>query len=224
MSIPLVVKLWENVNFKGRRRNIIENESNLSRQLFNDATSSIEICDVPNVPGSTWVKVYKHSDYQGRYLPLKDFCKYKNIHGILNFGDVVSSIDINPNINLADRILSDGIRYANSSDMSVYLVLKVFNVQNCSPDGPYAFIIEDVPKISDYLGSEFDNTIQSIYCDMGPSHPNTDSHRYKAIVYEHNNYRGASMEITHWGGDGFGCYNNLGNLRNKISSIKIVRE
>jgi hypothetical protein len=222
MSIPFVVRLWEDVNFKGTRRNIVTTENDLNRQLFNDKTSSIEVCDVPNVPGSSWVKVYQHAGFQGRYLPLKDFCKYKNIHGVLGFGDIVSSLDLNPNINPGDRIISDGIRYTGSRDMQVFLILQVFDKPNCSSDAHYAYVVENITKMTDYFGNEFDDKIQSIYCDFGPSHPNTNLHRYKAVVYEHNDYSGASMEITPWGGDGYGYYNNLGNLKNKISSIKIV--
>ncbi len=223
MSIPFVVKLWENVNFSGTRRTLVYSEPNLGRQLFDNKTSSVEIFKIYNGIGSNWVKLHRDMSYTDRFpLPLELGYRYRDLHGAVAFGDITSSVDVNPIMNPVDLVVSGTIRKTRLvKEMDVCLILKVFKEKNCNDSHPYAYVVENISSISEYLGSDFNDSIKSIYCEWGPSRRGND--KYKAVVYEHDNFQGNHMDITPEGGD-FGIYRDLGNMKNKISSIKIIRD
>ena len=103
MAIPVVAELWEDVNFGGSRRTIIEDTSYVGFQGFNDKTSSIKVHPGPDY--AAWkaanngrepvVGFYEHLNFGGGSL-LLTAGEYPNIHLGYNFGDVISSVRFNP--------------------------------------------------------------------------------------------------------------------------------
>jgi len=88
----VVVYLFENDNFKGHYRVLINNEPDFSNINFNDTVSSIRIYAVP---GSSNVRIefFENANYRGRHISLHSGQEIADL-GQIDFNDVISSMQI----------------------------------------------------------------------------------------------------------------------------------
>jgi len=211
MEIPLVVALWEYSDFRGRRRLFVEDTEDLSSQYFDGKTSAVGVHQGPDY--EEWknahkgkeptVGLYEHKDYRGAVLTLS-VGEYHDIHRLYNFGDAISSVKFNPSP-----------RKPHPFD-SLPLIVEIY----AKPDfqGRWAVIVEDVLNISAYLGSNFDNAVNSVRVRKGTNFTGGK----KAVLFENNDFNsrkeGKKIELP------CGDYPDLGKshgFADMLSSIKV---
>ena len=193
MQIPLVVALWEHAGFGGRKRVIVENTPSLVLQAFNDKVSAIGVHRGPDY--DAWknahgkqeptVGFYQHINYGGAVLILPAG-EYGNIHLLYNFGDVISSVKFNVTPPQTHPI------------QPIPLVVELYESVNYS--GRRAVMVQDVPNIISYLGSEFNDITTSVRVKKGPNY----TAGIKAELYRDVNYMGGSIQLDP------GDYPNIG--------------
>ncbi len=93
-SIPLVIELYEDKGFSGRRFYIAKDESNLEEGPdFSDKVSSVKVCEGPNFNGER-AEFFRKTNFTGSSVAL-DVGEFGDIHeGPFGFGDVISSVRI----------------------------------------------------------------------------------------------------------------------------------
>lgn len=92
--IPVVVEVFEHVNFVGRKLLVVEDISNIhSYANFGDQISSVRVHRGPDFANGDKAKLYRHVRFQGGQIDL-DPGSYPNLHQSHGFGDVVSSIRV----------------------------------------------------------------------------------------------------------------------------------
>jgi len=64
-SIPLVVELYENPDFRGRKVVLIADCPTLTNYDFDDKTSSVKVFRGPTYVTGTKVCLFEHPDYDG---------------------------------------------------------------------------------------------------------------------------------------------------------------
>ncbi len=100
-TVPLVVEVFESINFKGRKAVVLRDVPHTDQVGLHDRISSVRILKGPNCP-PTGAKVlfYEHVHFEGSILPIEirpmDFKKeIPNLHILpQSFGDIISSIKI----------------------------------------------------------------------------------------------------------------------------------
>jgi Beta/Gamma crystallin len=92
--IPLVVELYEDKGFMGRRYVIAKPERNLEEGPdFNDKISSIKVCKGPNWNGEK-AQFFKHTNFTGASVML-DVGEYGDVHEPpFDVGDLISSANM----------------------------------------------------------------------------------------------------------------------------------
>src|SRR5215469_9630020 len=104
--IPLIVVLWENVNYGGRKRLLFEDTPNLGLLGFNDTASAIGIHPGPDYAAwqaanggqAPFALLYKDNDYQGSGMGLAGGVNTLVLLPPFDFNDSISSVRINPPI------------------------------------------------------------------------------------------------------------------------------
>ncbi|MDA1191587.1 MAG: beta/gamma crystallin-related protein [Candidatus Poribacteria bacterium] len=101
--IPLVVEVFQDLNYKGRMGTLLRDVSYFGEIGLNDSISSLRVTRGPNFPYSGCrVIFYQHPDYEGRELivplTMRDFTvEIPNLHEHpQHFGDIISSCKILP--------------------------------------------------------------------------------------------------------------------------------
>jgi hypothetical protein len=207
MQIPLVIALWEHAGFVGRRRVVVANTPNLVLQGFNDIVSAVGVHPGPDY--AAWkaahggkeptVGLYEHVNYGGAVLTLTAGA-YANIHRLFNFGDVISSVAINPALPMAAAITP------------IPLVVEIFEHANF--DGRRAAIVEDVPNVPAYLGWEFNDLVTAVRVKPGPNY----TPGVKAQLFRDVGFLGGSIQLDP------GDFPNIGashGFNDVVSSIKV---
>jgi len=98
LTVRLVVRMYEHVNYGGQFRDLLASESNFERIGFNDKVSSLRVqAGEDYAPG--WVSdFYQHANYSGGLLQPGEFGPGTNIPNIAeapySFNDVISSVKI----------------------------------------------------------------------------------------------------------------------------------
>jgi hypothetical protein len=206
-EIPLVVALWEHTGYQGRRRLIVDDTPRLDLQDFNDQVSAVGVHPGPDY--EAWkaahgqaeptVGLYEHVNYDGAALILTAG-GYPNIHRLYNFGDVVSSVRINPTPPSVVKIAP------------IPLIVELYEDINFG--GTRAVIVEDVPDIPRYLGPEFNDVVSSVRVRTGPDY----SPGKQAQLFRDVDYSGNSTRL------GPGDYPNIGTshgFNDIVSSIRV---
>jgi len=207
IQIPLVVALWEHSGFSGRKRWIVRNTSSLGAQVFNDRVSAVRVHPGPDY--ASWkaanggkeptVGLYEHVNYGGAVLILTAGV-YSNIHRLYNFGDVVSSVRINPTPPSAWAITP------------IPLVVTLYADANFT--GNRLVVVEDSLNIPADFGSEFNDVTTSVRVEQGPN-------------YVAGNQARLFRDVNHLGGEiplPVGNYPNIGTshgFNDVVSSIKV---
>lgn len=95
MTNELVITVYENANFEGQYRTLIDSEKNLHNIGFNDTISSFKVekgCNYTNEA----VNFYRDVDFKGGMLEpgyFKPGASVKNLTDY-NFNDIISSINV----------------------------------------------------------------------------------------------------------------------------------
>ena len=100
-TIPLIVEVYQHVNFQGRKVTVLRDISHTNQIGLHDAISSIRVFRGPNFP-STGCKAifYEHIEFDGQALeillgPLEYHKELPNLHTQPQFfGDIISSIKL----------------------------------------------------------------------------------------------------------------------------------
>jgi len=206
-EIPLVVALWEHAGYRGRRRLIVEDTPRLALQDFDDQVSAVGVHPGPDY--EAWkaahgqkeptVGLYEHVNYGGATLILTAG-GYPNIHRVYNFGDVVSSVRVNPAPPSVHKIAP------------IPLIVELY--EHIGFAGNRAVIVEDVPDIPRYLGPEFNDVVSSVRVKPGPDY----SPGKQAQLFRDVGYSGSSMRL------GPGDYPNISTshgFSDVVSSISV---
>jgi hypothetical protein len=93
--IPVVVELYEYINFGGKKFLVVQNVSNLhTYSAFGDIASSAKVRQGPNFVAGKKAKLCRDVGGIGGCIEL-DVGDYPNLHASHGFGDVVSSVYVN---------------------------------------------------------------------------------------------------------------------------------
>jgi hypothetical protein len=204
----LVVELYADPYYRGRRVTLIDSVTDTSEVGANDTTSSIKIYRGPGYNTAPNYKAIFHElpRFQGRKLILSPGY-YPNIHEIpYNFGDIISSMSLTPAANPTPP------EYG-----AIPVIIEVF--QDTDYQGQKSIILRDVSDMAD-IG--MDNIISSIRIYRGPHFPFNGC---EVIFYENPNFEGNRMTISL---DNREYSKEIANLHGKerfgdiISSIKIA--
>lgn len=88
----VVVYLFENANFQGHYRVLINNEPDFNNINFNDTVSSIKVYAVPGSP-NVRIEFFESANYRGRHISLHPGQEIEDLSQI-DFNDVISSMQI----------------------------------------------------------------------------------------------------------------------------------
>lgn len=207
IQIPLVVALWENVGFSGRKRLVVEDTSNLVLQVFNDKASAIGVHPGPDY--NAWkaahggkeptVGLYDDVNFGGAVLILTTGA-YANIHLLHNFGDQISSVRFNPTPPGAGTIAP------------IPLVVELFADANFT--GNRIVVVEDSSNVISDFGSEFNDVVTAVRVKQGPSFVAGK----QAQLFRDINFLGGKIDLPP------GDYPNIGashGFNDVVSSIKV---
>ena len=100
-TIPLIVEVYQHVDFKGKKVTILRDVSHTNQIGLHDAISSIRVFRGPNFPLSGCKAIfYEHIEFEGQSLeiplsPLEYHKEFPNLHTQSRyFGDIISSIKL----------------------------------------------------------------------------------------------------------------------------------
>lgn len=101
--IPLIVEVYQDLNFRGRMATLLRDVSYFAEIGMNDTVSSLRVRRGPNFPFSgARVVFFQHPDYEGERLSIElgsrdFFYEIANLHDHpQRFGDIISSAKILP--------------------------------------------------------------------------------------------------------------------------------
>ena len=178
-AVPrLVVEIFDQPYFRGRRGLVYEPVRYTGFIGFQDNISSLRVFKGPSFAGSPNYKVilHEHIDYQGKRLALGPG-HYPSLHDMTyNFGNVVSSMSFGPSLEVA------GPEWG-----TVPLVVEVF--ENINFQGRRAVILRDIPH-TQMIGLH--DRISSVRILKGPNCPPTGA---RVLFYEHIDFEGGILPI-----------------------------
>jgi hypothetical protein len=168
--IPLVLVLWEHVNFSGVRRTVVDDVDDLSQMNFNDKASSIGVHPGPDYPAwkaahagaEPTVTVYEHAAGGGAALTLTAG-SYPDVHARFSFGDLASSVRFNAEPAGDAESTALGAR----TFASIPVVTDLFT--DAGFRGLRTTVVEDVDDLGSYFGGEFNDATSSVRVRVGPS-------------------------------------------------------
>jgi hypothetical protein len=225
--VPLVVELYEDVNYGGDRRNVIDDESMLGQGAgctaglaFGNVVSSVKVRKGPDY--ATWVAahggakpyvyLYENNSFDGRRLAL-GIGGYPDLR-TLSFHDKASSIAIvttaqpPADLNVAPQTA------ATFGAISVILEAHTSIVsKRCTEDDYKLTLLRSAWDISRDYGSTFNDRISSIDVIPGSSFDESK----ELTLYVHSQYQGFHDGFYH--GDGSITDLRDYGLDNVISSI-----
>jgi hypothetical protein len=141
--------------------------------------------------------LYEHANYGGAALILTAGA-YANIHLLFNFGDVVSSVRINPAQSAAGTI------------SPIPLVVELY--EHASFNGNRLVIVENAVNIPSSFGSEFNDVTTAVRVKAGPNF----TAGKKAELFRDVNFAGGSIQLAP------GDYPNIGashGFNDVVSSV-----
>ena len=100
-TVPLIVEVYQNINFGGRKAVVLRDTSHANQIGLNEAISSLRVFRGPDFPLAGCKAIfYEHAEFEGQSLevPLGPLEYYKTIPDLHNipkyFGDIISSIKL----------------------------------------------------------------------------------------------------------------------------------
>jgi hypothetical protein len=207
--IPLVVALWEQKNFGGRRRLFAQDEPDLPLEGFNDATHAVGVHPGPDYASykaqhggqEPIIGLYQDTFFGGAELILTQG-SYPNIDLVYNFGGVVSSVKI-----------FQAPRPPAATIAPIPFILHVW--KDAGRSGDAAQIVESVNNVASYLGGDWSNQISSLFIQTTPQFTG----QQQIILFEKDVFNGGQLPLQ-LGRD----YSDLAlwGFNDKTNSIKIV--
>lgn len=209
MSIPLVLVLWDDFNFAGRRRYFVNDTPSLSQYEFDNATKSFGVHPGPDY--ESWkaahggqeprVTLYEHDNKGGASASFTAGA-YPNWPALKNF--LISSVAFNADAGLPKQIAP------------IPLIVELF--QDINFGGKSVVIVENIAEISRYLGQEWHDRTSSARIRRGPNYTNGS---FARLFRNPNDPRGLHIDL------GVGDYPDLGrsnNFENDLDAIEIVHQ
>ena len=206
--VPLVAALWENANFGGRKRLLVDDTSNLATQVFSDRTSAIGVHPGPDY--AAWkaahgnreptITFYENVGYGGAALRLTTGA-YANIHSLYNFGDRISSVRFNAAPEAVNPI------------SNIPLIVELYS--NANFTGNRLIVVENSSNVINDFGSEFNDVVSSVRVRQGPSF----TPEKVAQLFRDPNYLGGKIDLAP------GNYANIGashGFNDVVTSIKVL--
>ena len=168
-QIPLVVVLWKDVNFHGTKRTLVEDTPNLTRQDFNDATSSVAIHPGPNY--AAWkqanggreptITLFVDSGGRGTSINLRAGL-YPNLHS-RGLGDKISSVYFS---GATGRAIAPSGQAAPFNFIPI--VVKLYTDAHWR--GHELTLVESTRDIKGDFGNRFQDSISSATLAKGPNY------------------------------------------------------
>lgn len=219
VEIPLVVTLWEHINYKGTKRVIhfvhhkMDGILNLNSMGFNDMTSSITI-----QAGNTY---NNYTDLQ----PMVRFCRTKDLKdlyedtlllGVGNYqnlhehswGDCISSL----NLTFYNKeVRSDFIR--DEIPPPIGTTPFIIKLGFRSSDPLSLILLESARNIPVEYGEGFNDSLISVFIEPGPDYSESSRVRFHRDI----DFKGGYVEF------GLGIFSFAEqNFNNEVSSIEII--
>jgi hypothetical protein len=98
LFVPLIVRVYQHVNFEGEFRDIVMDERNLGNQGFNDRISSFEVLHGDDVEASHVCDFFQHANFLGGMLQPGSFAPGISVPSLtaapFSFNDTISSVRI----------------------------------------------------------------------------------------------------------------------------------
>jgi len=170
-SVPLVAVLKEFPFFGGRSRIIVQDTRRLYDQDFDLVTSSIRLHKGPDYDAVTASQgfeptagFYAASNYYGDCLVLGEG-EYQHIFRLFNFDNAIALVKFNPT---KERFPKSVRKPATFS--SIPLVVELYKDANFNLYGKMVAVIENIPDLGYYLGSEWNDSITSVKVKRGPNY------------------------------------------------------
>ena len=179
--IPLIVEVFQHLNFHGRNSFVIEPVQHLRQIGLNDQISSLKVYRGPNFSNSNHkVILYEHPRFRGRKIAFGPGF-YPNIHEAgYNFSDRTSSI------NFGTMPIPVGPEWG-----TLPVIVECFEHQEFR--GKKFTVLRDIANLRDPDGGTwFEDRISSLRITKGPNFPRTP---IEVILYEHPEYEGANLSI-----------------------------
>lgn len=169
LEVPLVVVLWEHVNFSGTKRTLVDETPNLTRQDFNDRASSVAIHPGPSyrawkqVNGGREPTVTLTVDSGGRAAAIVLRAGlYPNLH-TLGMGDKVSSVYFT-----GAKAGAIAPRGSAAPFNSILLVVQLYT--DARYQGYELTLVESTRDIKADFGARFHDKISSATLRKGPNY------------------------------------------------------
>lgn len=207
MAPRLVIEVFKDTYYRGKKVTIIDDVDNTEKIGANDSISSVKIYKGPGFNAAPNYKVvfHEHINFKGRRLVLAPGF-YPSVHDIpYNFGDIISSISFSP-----------AAQPTPPEYGSIPVIIEAY--RDLEFQGERNIVMRDVSDVRD-IG--MDNTISSLRIRRGPNFPFSGC---QIVFYENLNYEGQRFTVSLGTREFQKEYRNLHseNFGNIISSIKII--
>lgn len=180
--IPLIVEVFQHVDFRGKNSFIVEPIPRTRRIGLNDQISSLRVYRGPNFSNPNHkVILYEHPNFRGRKVAFGPGF-YPNIHdSAYNFADRTSSI------NFGTMPIPVGPEWG-----TVPVIVECF--ENTGYRGKHITILRDIANLRDPQGGTwFEDRVSSLRITKGPNFP---PHPMEVVFYEHPEYEGAKLAVS----------------------------
>jgi hypothetical protein len=170
-DIPLVLALWENPHYGGTRKLLVYDVPDLRPWNTNDKASSVGVH-----PGPTYqrwkdahrgaeptVTMYEDINFGGRAITLVHGA-YAELGTFFQFDNKASSV----RFNVPGTYVEPPAREVAEPIGPIRVVLQI--CVNANYGGATALIVEDVPNVAAYLGTEYRWSISSVRARRGPDY------------------------------------------------------
>jgi Beta/Gamma crystallin len=199
-NIPIVVKLSEDVDFRGRQCTLTEDVPDLSVYDFDHKASAISIHPGPNyTPGAKYaVSFFSGQHYTGAQLVLQPG-GYDDLRHPYNFDNLISSVKFNQDIVGAYGITP------------IPVVAELYQHKNYQ--GRKLIVVQDLPDL--HAWADFGDIVGSVKVFRGPNYlPGS-----KLKLFEDKSWSGGHIDLD------VADYPDLGvspfHFNDKASSVKV---
>ncbi|SRR6266508_764275 len=198
-NIPIIVKLSEHPEFRGRQCTLTEDTPDLGIYDFNNKTSAISIHPGPNYdPRMRYVVSFYEGPHYVRAQLVLGPGGYNDLRHPYSFNDMISSVKFNQDVNMAYLI------------SPIPVVAELY--ENANFQGRKLIIVQDLPDL--HAWANFGDKVTSAKVFQGPNY--APGHQFRLFVDK--NWRGGELPLDP------GDYPNLGTshgFNDKASSVKV---
>lgn len=108
-EVPIIAELFDNFNFLGPRRTLIESLADFGFIEFDDRTTSVIVTEGPNFQPGNAIRLWTEKNFQGRSLTLPPG-QYNDLR-VFNFNDQASSMQIIAQNVIAEDRQQESLRF-----------------------------------------------------------------------------------------------------------------